>query len=179
MYSPKPGKTGLAAKYAAQRSHMLVAMKMDTISGRLSGLWTETASFGWWVPVAVEDDDTAKALAVWWNSTPARLTLLNRRARKLTYPIWQMTHLREIRIPKPANPAWTNLRDAFEQLKSVELLPMGRAEECPARRVIDRAAAKALGVAEDMIAEWRQRLAIEPTTSNRCAPTARRSRRAA
>ena len=179
MYAPKAGKAGLAAKYAAQRSRMLVAMKMDTISGRLSGLWTETPSFGWWVPVAVEDDDTGKALAAWWNSTPARLMLLNRRARKLTYPMWQVAHLREIRIPKPDNPAWPYLLDAFEQMKNVELLPMGRAEECPARQVIDRAAAKALDVAEDVIADWRRHLAREPTMNNKYAWTTRRSRRAA
>ncbi len=179
MYAPKPGKAGLAAKYAVQRSHMLVAMKMNMMSGRLSGLWTETPSFGWWVPVSVGDDDTAKALAAWWNSTPVRLMLLNRRARTLTYPMWQVAHLREIRIPKPENPGWTDLRAAFEQVKSVELLPMGRAEECPARRVVDWAAAKVLNVSEDVIADWRGRLAGEPTVSNKYGLTARQSRRAA
>ena len=178
-YCPKAGKTGLAAKYAAQRSHLLVAMKMDTIAGRLSGLWTETPSFGYWVPVGTNDDDTAKALATWWNSTPARLMLLNRRARKLTYPMWQVAHLREIRIPKPENPAWTDLRDTFEQVKNIELLPMRDAEQCPARRVIDRAAAKALDVSEDVVAEWRRRIACEPTVSNKYAQTAQRSRNAA
>ena len=179
MYTPKAGKAALAARYAAQRSRMLVAMKMNTMSGRLSGLWSETPSFGWWVPVSVKDDDTAKALAAWWNSTPVRLMLLNLRARTLIYPMWQVAHLREIRIPKPENPAWTRLRDAFEQVKSVELLPMGRAEECPARRVIDRAAAAALDVSKDVTARWRRRLASEPTVSNKYAPMARRSRRAA
>ena len=179
MYAPKPGKTGLAAKYAARRSHMLVAMKMNTMSGRLSGLWTETPSFGWWVPVSVEDDYTGKALAAWWNSTPVRLMLLNRRARTLIYPMWQVAHLRQIRIPKPENPAWTDLRAAFEQVKSVELLPMARAEECPARRVIDRAAAKALDASDEVIADWRHQLAREPTVSNKWAATTRRARRAA
>ena len=178
-YCPKAGKTGLAAKYAAQRSHLLVAMKMDTIAGRLSGLWTETPSFGYWVPVGTNDDDTAKALAKWWNSTPARLMLLNRRARKLTYPKWQVAHLREIRIPKPDNPSWTDLRDAFEQVKKIELLPMREADQCPARRVIDRAAAKALDISEDVVAEWRRRIASEPTVSNKYAPTAQRIRNAA
>ena len=179
MYAPKTGKDQLAAKYAAQRSRMLVAMKMDTISGRVSGLWTETPSFGWWVPVAVKDDDTAKALATWWNSTPARLMLLNRRARKLTYPMWQVAHLREIRIPKPKNPAWQQLRDTFERVKNIELLPMREADQCPARRVIDRAAAKALDIPEDVVAEWRRRIASEPTVSNKYAQTAQRSRTAA
>ena len=179
MYVPKTAKAGLAAKYAAQRSRVLVAMKMDTISGRLSGLWSETPSFGWWVPVSVTDADTGKALVTWWNSTPVRLMLLNRRARKLTYPMWQVAHLREIRIPRPGNPAWRELRDAFEQVKTVEPRPMGEAEQCPARRVIDRAAAKALDVSEDEVAEWRCRIASEPTVSNKYAQTAQRTRNAA
>ena len=122
---------------STQRSHLLVPMRVDTVSGRLTGLWTEQPSFGWWVPVAVRDEDTAKALAAWWNSTPSRLMLLNRRARKLTYPVWQLAHLREIRIPKPDNPAWSDLRNAFEEVKRVELLPMSQAERCQARLVLD------------------------------------------
>ncbi len=179
MYAPRAGKNALAGRYAAQRSRVLVAMKMDTISGRVSGLWSETPSFGWWVPVSIEDDDTAKALATWWNSTPARLMLLNRRARKLTYGMWQVAHLREIRIPKPDNPAWTDLRDTFEQVKNIELLPRGEAEQCSARRVSDRAAAKALDVSEDVVAEWRRRIACEPTVSKKYAQTAQRTRNAA
>ena len=179
MYAPKVSKAGLAAKYAAQRSRMLVAMKMNTMSGRLSGLWSETPSFGWWVPVAVKDDDAGKALAAWRNSTPVPLMLLNRRVRTLIYPMWQVAHLREIRIPKPDNPAGTELRDAFEQAKNVELQPMRCAETCPARHAIDEAAAAALGLSAEALADWRQRLAREPTVSNTLAPTARASRRAA
>ena len=61
-------------------------MRVNTVSGRLTGLWTPTASFGWWVPISVEDNDRAKALALWWNTTPARPMLLNRRGKTLTYP---------------------------------------------------------------------------------------------
>ena len=50
-----------------------------------------------------------------------------RRAKKLTYPSWQLAHLREIRIPKPDNPAWASLRAAFDQVCNWELLP-GRIE---------------------------------------------------
>ena len=149
-----------------QRSHLLVPMRLDTVSGRLTGLWTEQPSFGWWAPIAVPDEDRQKALAAWWNSTPVRLMLLNRRAQKLTYPTWQLAHLREIRIPKPDSPAWTSLRGAFDQVCDRELLPMRQAEECEARETIDRAAAVALGVDADILADWRRRLAAEPTITN-------------
>ncbi|MXW67666.1 MAG: N-6 DNA methylase [Gemmatimonadales bacterium] len=169
-YRPRPGKERLAKRYAEQRSRLLVAMRMDTVSGRVNGLWTPRPAFGWWVPVATDDDRKAKALAVWWNSTPTRLQLLNRRATKLTYPTWQLQHLREVRIPKPESPGWHTLAEAWKQVRDLELLPMRYAEQCPARQVIDAASAVALGVSEDEIADWRRRLAVEPTITNARAP---------
>ena len=170
-YRPRPGKEHLAKRYAEHRSRLLVAMRMNTVSGRLNGLWAPTPSFGWWVPVTADDDRIARALALWWNATPARLMLLNRRAQTLTYPTWQLQHLKEVRIPKPASPAWDALSEAWEEVHDAELLPMRDAEKCPARQIIDAAAAVALGVSESEIADWRQRLAAEPTITNVMAPT--------
>ena len=141
-------------------------MRLDTVAGRLTGLWSARPSFGWWVPIAVSDEHIAKALAVWWNSTPVRLMLLNRRAQKLTYPTWQLAHLRQIRIPKPDNPAWISLTGAFDQVCERELLPMRHAEECGTRKIIDDAAALALGLNPAELAEWRRKIASEPTITN-------------
>lgn len=98
--------------------------------------------------------------------------LLNRRAQELTYPTWQLAHLREIRVPRPDNPAWTSLRAAYDQVCDTEILPMRQAEECIVRQVIDSAAAVALGVEPDVLADWRRRLAAEPTITNARAPAA-------
>ena len=168
-YRPKSAKQGLAERYRAQRSQLLVPMRFDTISGRLTGVWSAKPSFGWWVPLAVPDGDRQKALAAWWNSTPVRLMLLNRRAQKLTYPTWQLAHLREIRIPKSANAGWGALRAAYDQVCDVEMLPMRQAEQCGAREVIDEAAALVLGVGPEVLGDWRRRLATEPTITNRRA----------
>ncbi len=168
---PKPGKEALAQRYWAQRSHLLVAQRFRTTNGLLTGLWSPEASIGsGWVPVAVESGEIAQALAAWWNSTPARLMLLNRRSKTLDYPAWSLEQLREIRIPKPDNPAWGALKEAFDATCDDELLPMKQAEECAVRAVIDEAAALALGLAPDVLADWRRRLAAEPTVSNRPAP---------
>ena len=106
----------------------------------------------------------------WWNSTPARLLLLNMRSKKLTYPTWSLAQLRQVGIPKPGNPAWETLTRAWEEACQLEMLPLSQGEECPARHLIDRAAALALGMEEEQMAEWRQMLAQEPTISNRPAP---------
>ncbi|MDE0444646.1 MAG: hypothetical protein OXL38_21385, partial [Gammaproteobacteria bacterium] len=67
------------------------------------------------------------------------------------------------------NPAWPKLRSAFDEVCNVELLPMKQAEECAARRIIDDAAAFACGVEPMVLADWRRRLAAEPTITNRPA----------
>ena len=146
---------------------MLVAARMNTASGRLTALWTQAPSVGsGWTPVSVADEYRAKALTAWWNSTPARLMLLNQRTKLLTYAVWSLAQLRQVQIPKPESPAWESLTKAWEQAHDLELLPMRDAEECRARRIIDEAAAAALGVSEDQVADWRRRLAAEPTITN-------------
>jgi len=166
-YQTKRGKEGLEERYNRQRSRLLVTMGLNTVNGgRLSGLWMAQSSFGWWVPVAVDDEPTARTLAAWWNATPARLMLLNRRDETLTYPTRQVAHRREIRIPKPDSPAWAALEEAFYLVCDEELLPMRQAEECAVRDTIDQAAALALDTEPAILADWRRRLAAEPTVSN-------------
>ena len=129
---------------------------------------------GWWVPVAAAADCAVQAFAVWWNSTPARLLLLNRGAQRLTCPTWQPQCLPEIRIPKPESPVWESLATAWDEVHDVELLPMRQANVCAARRVIDATAAVALDVGQDEIGHRRRRLAREPTIANARAPDSRK-----
>ena len=152
-----------AKKLWEQQSSLLVAAKFDTISGRLTALYSDKPSIGsGWIPVSVKDIQTAKALAVWWNSTPARMMLLNRRSKKLTYPQWSLEHLEEILIPKPDNQGWSALYGAYGEICDRELLPMHQAVEDPARAIIDGAAAKVLNVDPEVLAGWRERLSREP-----------------
>ena len=165
-YQPKPEKSRLAERYLAQRSQLLLPMRFRTTNGRLTAVWTPTPSFGWWVPVEISGERAGTALAAWCNSTPVRLMLLNRRARTLTYPVWQLEHLRELRIPKPDSFAWNALAAAYAKACDTELLPMHRADDCPARKIIDRAATLALDADESQVGGWRRKLAREPTVSN-------------
>lgn len=167
-YVPKAGRQNLAKKYAQQRSRLLVPMRFDTISGRMTGVWASEPSFGWWMPVTIAGESEGQALAAWFNSTPARLMLLNRRARKLTYPVWQVAHWQEIRIPKPENPAWDELAAAYQEVCEMEMLPM-QEPECPVRGRIDKAAAVAVGADPTELAEWRRKIAAEPTVSGSVA----------
>ena len=144
-------------------------MRFGTTNARLTALRAPTPSFGTWVPVATENERTGKALAVWCNSTPVRLVLLNRRSRTLTYPAGALEHLREIRIPQPDSPAWEPLAAAYREVCDLELLPVHQADECSAQKIIDRVTALALDTDEAHIGEWRRKLAREPTVSNKPA----------
>ena len=165
---PKPALLERANRYWEHRSNVLVAQKYDTISGRLTALWSEEPSVGsGWIPVAVDSAVPEKAFVAWWNSTPARLMLLNLRTKKLTYPDFSLGQLRSVLVPSPGNPGWSDLLAAYEQACDIELLPLRDGERCEGRRIIDTAAAQVLGVPYSTVAEWRRRLAREPTISNR------------
>lgn len=167
---PKAGKEDLAERYWQQRSHLLVAARCNVVSGRLTAVWSPFPSVGSaWTPISVAKECQAKALAAWWNSTPVRLMLLNQRSKTLTYPSWSLAQLRQIRVPKPGISAWESLQDAFDQVSDIELLPLSQGQDCVCRQVIDEAAAIALGVEADLVADWRRRLAAEPTIANRRA----------
>ncbi|MDE0621144.1 MAG: N-6 DNA methylase, partial [Bryobacterales bacterium] len=147
--------------------HLMLAERYNTVSGRLTALWSETSTFGFgWIPSAGPDREYEKAVCAWWNSTPGRMLLLNRRAKTLTYPKWSKQHLKSVPCPRPETQGSNALTKAWEQVKGVPLLPLAQAESCAARQVIDAAAAVALGVTGDEIADWRRRLAREPTITN-------------
>ena len=172
---PSPGKEQQARGLLSQGGRLLVADRYDTHSGRITALWTRELSIGSrWVPLVPlngqEDQRREKALVAWWNSTPVRLMLLNRRSRKLTYPSWSVKHLLEIMIPKPDNPAWDALADAFAAHANTTMLPYREAPTSPAQIAIDEAAALALDLPNSTMQQWRERLAAEPTITARPAP---------
>ena len=153
-----------------QGSHLLVAERFNTITGRLTALHTEEKTFGFgWRPIATSGEEESKALCLWLNSTPARLQLLNRRAKTLTYPNWSTEHWASIRVPKDERGAMRLLANAWEELKDEELLEMRFADSDPVRTAIDAAAARASSFSESTIATWREKLSHEPTVTNQRA----------
>ena len=148
-------------------ANLLFATRYDTVSGRLTALWSETPTFGFgWIPAKGPDRSYEQALCAWWNSTPGRLLLLNRRAKKLTYPKWSVKHLSSMPCPKPDDSHCAALAEAWHRVNRVPMRTMRQARNCKARLVIDKAAALTLGVELDVMADWRHRLASEPTVTN-------------
>ncbi|MYB36731.1 MAG: N-6 DNA methylase [Gammaproteobacteria bacterium] len=148
--------------------HLMFPTRYDTFRGRVTALWSEVPTFGFgWMPARGQGRQHEQALCAWLNSTPGRLLLLNRRTKKLTYPMWSVDHLTSLPCPTPGSEGCSALADAWRNTCSTPLLPLGQGDECQARRAIDEAAALAIGATPDALATWRQRLAAEPTISNR------------
>lgn len=169
----KPGgrRQHLWENVSRQSGRFLVATRWDIVSGSLTGLYSDEPTFGFgWIPVCIECRNTAKALATWWNSTPCRLALLNRRSRKLTYPKYSVKQLESIPIPDPSTVDLTPLILAFEEWSGSALREMRFSDKDEARIAIDGAASEVSGIPKELIADWRHRIASEPTVRNERFP---------
>ena len=158
----------LWGKILRQSSDLLISEKFDTVGGRLTAVCTPHKTFGFgWRPVITRERKHSEAICAWWNSTPGRILLLNRRAKKLTYPNWSTEHLEQLPIPKLHTGAGDVLSRAWHENKDIELMELGEAMNDPAREALDKAAAVACGVKYSVVAEWRKKLSEEPTVGRR------------
>ena len=173
---PGGRRAHLYERVKATSGHLMLAERYNTVSGRLTALYSETSTFGFgWIPATGPTRQYEHALCAWLNGTPGRLLLLNRRAKLLTYPKWSKEHLLSLPCPRPGTRGVDVLARAWEEAKRIPLLRLTQAETCRARQIIDRAAAVALEMSEQEVGEWRRRLAREPTVTNTEAPDAAES----
>lgn len=165
--APGGRRAHLYENVLAGTGNLMLATRYNTVSGRLTALWSEMPTFGFgWIPARGTDNAYEQAICAWWNSTPGRLPLLNRRAKTLTCPKWSVAHLTSLPVPRPSSNGCAELRDAWNRHRLVSMLPLRHAEKCVARQAIDEAAALVLGIESSELAGWRRRLAAEPTITN-------------
>ena len=169
---PKPSKRGLADKYWAQRSDMLLPHRLWLPLARVACVMLPEPAVGSiWTPCKVDNPDIAKALCLYLNSTMGLLSLLgDRDNRKPSYPSFSLDTLRALRVPD-----FTQLGEEqrglltswFDSLKNDPLLPLPQMHDDPVRKQIDDAVCKALGFDEEWVATVRRELAKEPSVRDR------------
>ena len=174
--SPKVAKHNYATEVLwPKASRMLLACKVNPAKVRVTAIHLPRPALGQpFIPVTLLEylrpsDAILKAWCAYLNSTPAVLSFLNRRQKKLTYAAYSLDQLRSIPVPDPASVDLTPLTDGFERLSRSEMLPWPRMPECPVRAEIDEAVATVLDLDPAELAEWRKRIAAEPTVSNKPA----------
>ena len=170
--APKPGRIDYAKHLERKASRLLVVNRLRTDTVRVSACYAPQPLLGSaWIPVRPISPNPAfeHALCVWWNSTPGILTLLHCRAKALDYPRFALDSLRALLIPNPNRVNITPLADAFTTTRAKPLRPWPQMHDCSHRAILDQAAAQVLQVDGRTIADWRKRIAHEPTVSGNSA----------
>ena len=166
--APKPDRVNYAKYLQGKASRLLIVNRLRTDTVRVSACYAPQPLLGSaWIPVRPISPNPAldHALCAWWNSTPGILTLLHCRAKALDYPRFALDSLRSLLIPNPNCANITPLADAFTATRAKALRSWPQMHDCPNRAILDQAAAQVLHIDGRTIADWRKRIAREPTVS--------------
>ena len=84
------------------------------------------------------------------------------------YAKWAAGQLESVRVPKSlCQPEIESaLAEVLEHFGDEPLLPWQKANTDAARHALDEVAANAYGISGTVLADWRERLANEPTVAN-------------
>ena len=173
LATPKSHREAYArSRLKGKASRLLISNRLRTNTVRTSACYTEEPALGSaWVPVTPLSTypDLDHALCAWWNSTPGILTLLQARSHALDYAKYSLELLRQLLIPNPKSVDVSPLVEVFAETRQQVLKPWKEMDTCPVRALIDEAAARVLHIDGAKIADWRKRITLEPTVSNRPA----------
>ena len=172
MASPKSQRDAYARKLTRKASRLLIANRLRMNTVRTAACYTDEPALGSaWCPVTTlsKSTDSDHALCAWWNSTPGILTFLHARSHALDYSKYSLDLLRSLLIPNPKKVDISPLVRAFVETRHLTLKPWRAMDTCPVRERIDEAAAQVLHMDGEKISEWRRRITLEPTVSNRPA----------
>ena len=149
--------------FLRKREHLLITEGQDNRTSRLVAVaGDEKHVGGGWMPVEGLAAEEAKAIAVFFNSTPGRLQLMRNAGRKIFFPAYRPAGLRTIRIPGVHDARIRQtLANSWERTKDMEV-PQFRDGECEVRRLWDEAVAEAMGWDADELSRLRHLLHQEP-----------------
>jgi len=168
---PKKGKEAQAKTAWQKASRFLIAAHFSTTSTRLMAVHSETLAMGsMYMSVVVDTPEQEKAFAAFLNSSFGVIQMLNRRSKKLTYPRYEAAHLKTLMLPDPATADLAPLLEAFEAVKDTPLQRLSMCADDAARKTLDHAAARALGIDPATTDQWREWLSFEPTITGKPAP---------
>ena len=167
--TPKKDKKRRAATlWKEKASRLLITSRFRTTSSRLLAIHSKKSALGsGYIAVRVKTPEQEKAFAAFLNSSFGVIQLLHRRTKTLTYPSYEVRHLKTLMLPDPNKADLTPLLDAFEQVKDTPLERLRKCAEDPARKILDHAAAKSIGIDPATTDQWRQWLSQEPTITNK------------
>ena len=165
----KPKHAGKIKKYHARAGNILLATMFNPQSNMLVARFCESPALGsMWVPIEASAElpkEHAQALCAWFNSIPGILGFLNNRSTKLTNASFSQETFQSLPVPDFNKVSPAKLITAFEQVKNTEIKTLKVSTTDSTRCILDEAAAKTIGLDPEQVADWRERLAKEPTIS--------------
>ncbi len=162
----------LAESYWEQRSSLLLPHHLRlNVCSVAAVMLPERVVGSIWTPCRPYDQEIAKAICLYLNSTPGLLTLLGGRDNRVpSYPSFSLDTLRSLPVPNLSalGTERIDLLDSwFDWLANDTLLPLPRMFEDPVRIQIDEAVSQALGLDPEWVAAIRRDLAREPSVTDR------------
>ena len=170
----KKAKQHLADSYWEQRSNLLLCTeaRLDTVRV-VAVCLTESVVGSRWVPIRPiegithDPEQWAKALTVWWNSTPGIITIIAAATPKiLSRPELPIATMRSLPVPKLDADKTGILAEAFDKDQTATLQTLANANEDPVRARLDNAVSNALNWSADEIERARSELVREPSTGS-------------
>ena len=145
--------------------HLLISAGQDTQSARVAAVAVEQPQMGMrWKPIQGVSVQTAKAWAVWLNSTAGRmLTSCERGGVRLGYPTYTPKGLLNVLVPDPNNrKVIATLAREWERTRG-EVVPSYKEGYAPIRRQWDKVVERAMAEPEEgEVQQWGEMLAREP-----------------
>ncbi len=151
------------ASMLKKAGYLLITAGQDNSTARVTATASDKQFVGnGWMPITGLSSETAKALAVFINSTAGRLQLMRNPGRNITFPTYSAAEARNLKVPdiKDARVICT-LADCWERTKGIEV-PQFRDGECEVRRLWDEAVAEAMHWDPDELSRLRHLLHREP-----------------
>ena len=150
-------------KMLEKSGYLLITAGQDSNAARLTATAGDTRYVGnSWMPVPGFCPREAKAVAVFLNSTPGRLQLMQYAGRKLTFPTYRPASVQKIRVPNVKDEAIRSILESCWGRTSELIVPQFRDGECEVRRLWDEAVASAMGWDAGELAFLRDLLHSEP-----------------
>ena len=97
--------------------------------------------------------------------------MLHARSRALTHSSYSLDLLRSLIVPNQREVDMSPLVRVFAEIRHRTIKPRRDMDTCRVRASIDEAAAQVLHMDGEKISDWRRWITLEPTVSNREAPT--------
>ncbi len=151
---------------ATRRGYLLITAGQQSDGAKVCAVVTNEPQLGTaWMPVSGIDQTTARAWAVWINSTIGRICLMAHRGKKLAFPVYRPAGVKDIPVPSPNHVAVVRtLAEAWTATQN-EDVPSYRDGRVPVREHWDDAVASALNFDREMISRWADMLYSEPYIS--------------